>query len=195
MALDATTAQEMIQKLAEDRAKYLDTLSRAHDVLAQALTAAAAGKQPPRLTIETVQSSLTGITPDIESLQKDSTLSAEDDSITDENESLFVQQALPEETYHEEALRKHISQHPWTNAGRAILGDVLNNLQLLEQSCIFPVILGAVNDRSHLSHYSIFDVGSDGAPLPIRNASDSRPCSRALAIWKNLKVNLLDLSI
>lgn len=177
MALDASTAQEMIRKLAEDRTNYLDTLTRAHDVLAQALTAAAAGKPPPRLTAETVQKNINGTTPDVESVQKDSTFSAEDDSDTDDNESLFVQQTLPKESYDEEALRKHISHHQWTDAGRSILGDVLNNPQLFEQQCIFPVMLGAVDDRSHLTHYSIFDVGNDGAPLSIRDASDSRPCS------------------
>ena len=189
MALDASTAQEMIRKLAEDRASYLDTLTRAHDVLEQALTAAAAGKPPPRLTTEIVQNNITGNNPDVESVQKDSAFSAEEESDTDDNESLFVQQTLPKESYEEEALRQHISQHPWTDPGRTILKDVLNNPQLFTQQCIFPVALGPVDDRSHITHYSIFDVGNDGAPLTIRDASDSRPCSRALAIWKNLRVS------
>lgn len=55
MALDAATAKEMIQKLADDRANYLDTLSRAHDVLAKALEASATGKSPPRLTSDAVR--------------------------------------------------------------------------------------------------------------------------------------------
>ena len=55
MALDTTTAQEMLKQLADDRAKYFDTLGRAHHVLAQALTAASAGKPLPRLTTEAVR--------------------------------------------------------------------------------------------------------------------------------------------
>lgn len=189
MALDAATAQEMIRKLADDRANYLDTLSRAHEILAQALTAAAAGNgnNLPRLTAEAVRQN-TRTTLDVDSIQKDSTFSAEDDSDTDDDESLFVQGSLPQENYDEEGLRKHILQYDWTDDGRTIIGDILKNQPFSEHPCVFPVKLGAVEDRSHLTHYSIFDVGNDGAPLSIRSASDSRPCSRALAIWKNLKV-------
>lgn len=187
MALDAATAQEMIQKLADDRANYLDTLTRAHEILAQALTAAAAGsvKPPPRLTAEAVRRN----TLDVDSIQKGSTFSAEDDSDTDDDESLFVQQSLPHERYDEQGFRRHIQQYQWTDSGRVILRDILKNQQLFEQRCVFPEKLGPVADRSHVSHYSIFDVGNDGAPLSIQSASDSRPCSRALAIWKNLKVS------
>lgn len=189
MALDAATAQEMIRKLADDRANYLDTLSRAHEILAQALTAAAAGNENtslPRLTAEAVRQN-TRTARDFDSIQKDSTFSAEDDSDTDDDESLFVQESLPQENYDEDGFRKHVQQYNWTDAGRTILGDILKNEQFSKQPWVFPVKLGPVEDRSHLTHYSIFDVGNDGAPLPVWSASDSRPCSRALAIWKNLK--------
>lgn len=195
MALDADTAQEMIRKLADDRANYLDTLTRAHEVLAQALTAAAAGNTEsninplPRLTADAVRRN-TATTLDVVSVQKDSTFSAEDDSDTGDDESLFVQQSLPQEEYDDKGLRKHILQYAWTDSGRAIIGAILNNQPLSEQKSVFPVKLGPVEDRSHLTHYSIFDVGNDGAPLPIRSASDSRPCSKAQAIWRNLKVIL-----
>lgn len=190
MALDAATAQEMIRRLADDRANYLDTLNRAHEILAQALSAAAAGsdKPLPRLTADAVRRNSRN-TLDVDSIQKDLTFSAEDESDTDDDESLFVQQILPQERYEEEGLRKHILEYAWTDSGRATIGELLKNQKLSKQSCMFPVELGPVEDRSHLSHYSIFDVGNDGAPLPIRNASDSRPCSKALAIWKNLMVN------
>lgn len=182
MALDAATAQEMVRKLAEDRENYLSTLNRAHDILAEALTAAAGGRLPTRLP---TNSDINTITTDVAS----GAWSIEDESVTDGDESLFVQQQLPQEEYTHEGLRKHIQLHQWTPPGRAILGNLLNNNKFLEQPCLFPVQLGSVEDRSHLSHYSIFDVGNDGSPLPRRNASDWRPCSRAMAIWKNLKVS------
>lgn len=183
MALDAATAQEMVRKLAEDRSNYLNTLNRAHDLLAEALTAAAGGRLPPRLPTD---SDANTIITDVAS----GGWSVEDESITDDDESLFVQQPLPQEEYTHEGLRKHIKLHRWTQSGRAILGNLLNNNKFLGQDCLFPVRLGSVEDRSHLSHYSIFDVGNDGSPLQRRNASDSRPCSRAMAIWRNLKVCL-----
>ncbi|KAI4192388.1 MAG: hypothetical protein LQ346_004337 [Caloplaca aetnensis] len=188
MALDAATAKEMIEKLAEDRSNYLDTLSRAHDVLAKALEASATGKPPPKLTSETVNAAVrrnTNHTIDIESLKKSSTFSPED-SDSDDNESMFAQEPLPKEDYDEAGLKKHMREYNWTSSGMKIVGSVLKNKQLHERSTMFPVTLGPVDDRSHLSHYSIFDVGKDGAPLEIRRADD-KPVSRAQAIWNNIK--------
>lgn len=187
MALDAATAKEMIQQLAQDRASYLETLARAHDVLAKALEASATGKPPPKLTSEAVSTVRrnTNHTIDLESLKKSSTFSPED-SDTDDNESMFVQEPLPKEEYDEAGFRQHIREYNWTPKDQEILGSVLRNDQLLQRTTVFPVTLGPVDDRSHLSHYSIFDVGNDGAPLEIQKASD-KPVSRAQAIWNNIK--------
>ncbi|KAL8743959.1 MAG: hypothetical protein Q9190_003742 [Brigantiaea leucoxantha] len=185
MALDAATAKEMIQKLAEDRATYLDTLSRAHDLLAKTLEASASGKPPPKLTTPELVRRGTEATVEYESINKSSTFSPED-SETDDNESMFVQDTLPKETYDEDGLRKHIQEYNWTTFGRQMLNTVLDNDQLLKRQHIFPYTLGPVEDRSHLSHYSIFDVGNDGAPLEIKRA-DQRPVSRAQDIWRNIK--------
>ncbi|KAL8856002.1 MAG: hypothetical protein Q9178_007372 [Gyalolechia marmorata] len=185
MALDAATAKEMIQKLADDRANYLDTLSRAHDVLAKALEASATGKSPPQLTSDAVRRNTTTSILDIESLKKSSTFSP-DDSDTDDNESMFAQDPLPKEIYDEDGLRRHLREFKWTPFDRDIIGDVLHNKQLLQRTAIFPVTVGPVDDRSHLSHYSIFDVGKDGAPLPIQRAGQE-PVSKAQAIFNNIK--------
>ncbi|KAL8714994.1 MAG: hypothetical protein Q9225_006447, partial [Loekoesia sp. 1 TL-2023] len=184
MALDAATAQEMIKKLAEDRATYLDTLTRAHDVLAKALEASVTGKEPPKLTSEAVRRN-TANTIDVESIQKSSTFSP-GDSDTDDNESMFVQEPLPKEQYDEVGLKKHIREYKWTSFGKKIVGAVLDNKQLLERTHMFPITQGPVDDRSHLSHYSIFDVSNDGAPLEIHRADD-KPASRAQTIWNNIK--------
>ncbi|KAL8978552.1 MAG: hypothetical protein Q9205_005886 [Flavoplaca limonia] len=185
MALDTETAKEMIQKLADDRATYLDTLSRAHDVLARALEASATGKLPPPLTSDAVRRNTVTSTLDIESLKKSSTFSP-DDSDTDDDESLFVQTPLPKESYDGDGFRRHLRAYKWTCPDREIVGSVLDNKQLLQRSAMFPVTLGPVDDRSHLSHYSIFDVGKDGAPLQIQRA-DQKPVSRAQAIWNSIK--------
>ncbi|KAI4239959.1 MAG: hypothetical protein L6R40_005390 [Gallowayella cf. fulva] len=185
MSLDAATAKEMIEKLAQDRATYLDTLTRAHDVLAKALEASATGKPAPKLTQDAVRQNATASILDVESLKKSSTFSPED-SDTDDNESMFVQEPLPREIYDDDGLRKHVRDFKWTDFDRDIIGDVLRNQQLLQRSAMFPVTLGPVDDRSHLSHYSIFDVGKDGAPLQIRRV-DEKPVSRAQAIWNNIK--------
>lgn len=196
MALDAVTAQELIKKLAEDREKYFETLNRAHEVLAQALVAAGTDKPLAPLTVPTVRRNTansldtaktldTRFTLDVDSIQK--THSFEDESDTDDDESLFVQQTLPPETYEEEGLRRHILGYDWTQAGRDILGNVVDDKKLLRTPNVFSQMPGAVTDRSHLTHFSIFDVGNDGAPLEIMSATDRGTTSRAQAIWNNLK--------
>ena len=156
MALDAATAQEMLKQLADDRTKYFDTLNRAHDILAEALVATSSGK---RLTTQAVHRN-TGTESailEVESLSKDSGNIVEEVSDTDDDESLFVQQTLPRESYSEEGLRKYIKDYEWTDAGRAILGDIAGGFHALQRGTIFPTSIGEVDDRSHLSHYSIFD--------------------------------------
>ena len=164
MALDAATAQEMIKKLADDQAQYLNTLNRAHEILAQALTAAATGKPAPRLTSEGIRRITTGSTTtkvEVESVKKDSKgsiLSAEDDEpSTEDNESLYVSQHLPTQRHDEEGFRKHLKEHDWTDAGKAILHELLQKPHAVKKENIFLTAPRELNDRSHFSHYSIFD--------------------------------------
>ena len=160
MALDAATAQEMLKQLADDRTKYFETLTRAHNVLADALSAAASGKPPPRLTTEAIRrnTGAESVTQEVETVSKDSANSIEGEySDTDDDESLFVQQTLPTEVYDEEGLRKHIKEYDWTVAGRDILGDIAGRDQVVQRGTIFPTSTGEADDRSHLSHYSIFN--------------------------------------
>ena len=187
MALDAATAQEMLRKLAEDRATYLSTLTRTEELLTQALTATAGLKSSPRLTSEAIRHN-TGHTVEVESVQNGSTTQVDSDSDTDDDESLFVHQSLLPESYDEPGLWKHIKEYKWTEAGRAILGDVLEKELPLSSDSLFPRARGPVPDRSHLTHYSIFDVGRDGAPLPTKplGTTDTAPTSRAMAIWEKI---------
>lgn len=159
MALDAATAQEMLKQLADDRTKYFDTLTRAHDVLAQALTAASSGKPSPPLTTEAVRrnTGTLSATLEFESVSKDSGNSIEEDSDSNDDESLFVQQTLPKESYDEKGLRKHIKEYEWTGAGLYILGGVAGRDQVVQRGTIFPTKDGEAEDRSHLSHYSIYN--------------------------------------
>ena len=164
MALDAATAQEMIKKLADDQAQYLNTLNRAHEILAQALTAAATGKSAPRLNSEGIRRITSGkniAKVEVESVKKDSKgsiLSEEDDEpSTEDNESLFVSQHLPARQHDEEAFKRHLKDHAWTDSGRAVLHGLLENMHAVPERNIFATAPRELKDRSHFSHYSIFD--------------------------------------
>ena len=186
MALDANTALLLIKKLDDDRANYLNTLGRAHELLAQALAAAATRNAPTPLTAETIHRNNTA-TVNVESVPIDESFAQDEESETADDESLFVQQLLPKEEYDEEGLRKHIKEHNWTEGGRAILRDILDDATFHERASLFHSGQWSAGDSLHLPHYSIFDVGSDGAPLQIASAANLRPCSREMSIWRNIK--------
>lgn len=186
MALDAATAQQLIQKLDDDRANYLNTLGRAHELLAQALAAATTGNTPLRLTAETIRQNNNAAV-GLESIPTNETFELDDESETDDNESLFVQQLLPKEEFSETGLRTHIRKHDWTEEGLAILKDIIDE-HFPEKSALFATGQWPAEDVANLPHYSIFDVANNGAPLPIINAANLPPCSREMAVWRNIKV-------
>lgn len=164
MALDAATARDLVNQLTEDRATFLDAIGRTNELLTRLLESQthATGRDNPPLTTErlrrnTAATLATSTTDDIVTTTKDSNFSIDIDSDTDDDESLFVQQKLPPESFDEEGLRKHIRDYSWTEAGKNILGQILDDDEVLTRRHLFPIRSGPVRDRSHLSHYSIFD--------------------------------------
>ena len=186
MALDAATARQLIQKLDDDRTNYLNTLGRAHELLAQALAAAASGDTPIRLTAESIRRNENAAV-GLETIPTNESFTLDDESETDDNESLFVQQLLPREEFTDTGLRTHIRKHNWTEEGLAILKDIVDEY-FPEKAPLFATGQWPAEDVANLPHYSIFDVGNNGAPLQIINAANLPPCSREMAIWRNIKV-------
>ena len=187
--LDPLTVQQILQQLEDDRKAYQDSLSRTHALLAQVLGAHPSGTEEfsgsvrsarsPRIKPSIPAASLSNTQSHSERERrstvttletfttlhdsgtgpKTSTLSAEDESDTDEDDALYVQEPLRSEHFDEEGLWKHLREYDWTQAGQAILKDILEDKQLLEHKTLFPTIPHPipVEDRSHLTHYSIFD--------------------------------------
>ena len=191
MALDAATAQEMLHKLAEDREQYLVTLNRAHNILAQTLAAAGADKtqvQPSlqhlrRNTADTFESKTTW---DAESTKKGSSLSFEDETDSESDESLFVQQELPPERFDEQGLRKHILEYDWPDESKQVIEYVMDDKDLFKNKRLFSQKPEASTDFVYFTHHSIFDVGGDGAPLEVLSAADTGKQSKAQIIWNSI---------
>lgn len=157
--IDAATIQELIRKLDEDRKAHFDSINKTHDLLKQVLGASATGASSTPFTPERSRrytGTTLATTLDVESVQKSSTLSLNDDSDTDDDEAFFVQDPLPAESYDEDGLKKHIQEYTWTDAGKCILQGLLGQPEILQRASIFPT-LDPAEDRSHLTHYSIFD--------------------------------------
>lgn len=167
--LDATTAQDLIKRLEEDRKAHIESIDKTHELLKQLISASAAGSSSVPFTSERSRrytGTTLATTLDVESVQKSSTLSTNEESDKDDDEALFVQDFLPAESYNEDGLKKHIREYSWTDAGKNILQGLLDKPEILERSSIFPSEFPA-EDRSHLSHYTIYDGTCCYSPIKI----------------------------
>lgn len=190
-ALNEETAKELIKKLDS----YIDSTNKTQELLLRALNSQGGtdtalslnvGPSASRLTTEAIHRQ-NAATLDVDSVMRDhgSTAGGED-SDDDENSSIFVQVPLQREEYDLEGFRDHLRNYEWPEVTLAVLNDLPNDKVILNSPSIFPTQKGECADRSHLTHYSIFDVGTDGAPLPVRPKGED-DSSRSLAIWNRLK--------
>lgn len=192
MSLDAATTQELIRKLNTDRDQYLESVNKTTELLLQAIAASGGSTYnplsrlaPQRPAIDPFRRpTLTAL--EVESVHHtNSAYSADDDSTSEDGDSLYTDQPLQTEEYDIEGLREHILSYEWTHAGQEILKDVLGNHELLKRPELFPQDLEGSDDRSHLSHGSIFDVGEDG--IQYSPVFDNKRMSKSMEIWERLK--------
>ncbi|GAB7338940.1 hypothetical protein MBLNU457_5615t4 [Dothideomycetes sp. NU457] len=189
MALDTATAQELIRIINADREQYLESLNRTTELLYKAIGASGAVDnasitRPQPLTAEGLKrNTLAGL--EIESTDNaGSAYTGEDESSAGDGDSFFADTPLQDESYDIEGLINHIRTHTWKSAGKIILQNVLGNEKLLKRPSLFPDDLRTSDDRSHLSHGSIYDVGNDG--LQYHPSFDSGKLSRSLEIWHRI---------
>ncbi|KAF5844993.1 hypothetical protein GGP41_001123 [Bipolaris sorokiniana] len=113
-----------------------------------------------------------------------STLS--DDSDDDEDD-FFVQAELPSHSFDHEHLRDHLKNHSWSLHGREILAPILSDpVKLSKQPHLFHQDANP-EDRSHYSHFQVYNVGQNGVPKLIEAASPDNDMSNARQIWESLK--------
>lgn len=202
MESNGNRVEAVIRELDSQREAYTKTLEKVHELLAQSLAATAASATPPRSgtpqQVEgapqpTRRSTLTA--PETHARKTSTGLStvvtansSKDDDVSDEDEDeeVYVQVPLDSQHHDEPGLRNHIRSHPWTNSGRRVLDGVVGNPSRIGQRLI-PNHRGHVADGSHYSHYQVFDVGSDGAPLPVDKQSVENEFGRAMAIWDAIR--------
>lgn len=110
-------------------------------------------------------------------------------------EEYYVQTPLEQQQYDHEGLRHHLRSFKWTDAARTLLNGVVDDAAFMRKPTLFPTQKGPAPDRSHFSHHQVFDVGADGAPLPVELPESERPPSNALVIWNTIKdVNMSEHS-
>ncbi|KAM0814002.1 hypothetical protein AB5N19_14004 [Seiridium cardinale] len=197
MVLDGQKIEALLNRLDEQRDAYLES----HDLVRQLLEETRETSQSPPQIPQTSQAPQTPPAvsqPDtrwrkastgLDSLVTSSASRATGDNSDDEGigEDFFAHTPLEPQEYTHDGLRAHLRSYKWSKEGRRILGNVLEDPKFPLQSNLFPTAAGTVPDRSHLSHYQVFDVGGDGAPLAVETHEQELPPSNAMRIWHAIK--------
>ncbi|EGP86617.1 uncharacterized protein MYCGRDRAFT_73517, partial [Zymoseptoria tritici IPO323] len=109
-----------------------------------------------------------------------------DESDDEEDQSLYAQDALPQENYGDEDFREHLRSYAWDEDGRKVVQKFAGAKNGLESEHLILPQKGPLLDRSHHTHFQIFDVGNDGALLPIE-AKHEKVTNRPTALWQTIK--------
>ena len=191
------STEELLKRLDDEHKAYLDTFRLVHEALSKNIAdtntlpaSPGPSKRRRRSTIEQdverperPKFSKPGSVPGTSVLTGDSDESDDDDE-------LYVQTPLPPYNFDHENLRQHLKCHEFNESGKRILKTVIENGRLLNPM-LFPEYLP--NDRSHNSHYSVFDVGTDGAPLSRHEVVRPGTTSIDSAIWQVIQACRPDL--
>lgn len=200
MAADNPDVKELMSKLDADRESYLANLTKAHELLGQALSGADAGKvkspvpsptptaQPiPRIPLQNNTDWGLRSLFEAETLHKNTLFGGEDsldiENSDDDDEPFFVQETLPPEKFTDEDFREHLKHHPWDEYGQRILGPVLQDTELLASENLFDDT-GVPQDGNDCTdtHATVYEVGTDGAALFQRRKA--RELSQS--VWQTL---------
>ncbi|KAJ4343401.1 hypothetical protein N0V95_006663 [Ascochyta clinopodiicola] len=173
------------QELDELR-KQLETLQRSHDTLLKSLSASNGSFGPsdvPRLRRNATQRG-DAVFADTSTLSDDS---------SDDEDDFFVQNELPSQSFDHEHLREHLRTHNWDEHGREILESLISDpVKLSKQPHLFHLGPGPAEDRSHYSHFQVYNVGPDGHPELVEVSSADNTMSKATEIWHSIRVLQLE---
>ena len=113
-----------------------------------------------------------------------SIFTGEESSDSDDDESMFVQETLPPESYSVENFRNHLKVHRWDRYAQQILGPVLQDRDLRTAEDMFREddSTGEAGSIPRDTHATVYDIGPDGAALWHRPASKEPEH----AIWLSL---------
>lgn len=108
-----------------------------------------------------------------------------DSDESDLDHELYVQDVLPSYSYDLEDLRQHLKTYHFEESGKILLESVVDNGRLKHPGLFqdYPE-----TEKWHNSHYSVFDVDQDGAPLSRWDVVKPGTTSIDSAIWQVIQV-------
>lgn len=186
------STEELIKRFDEQHKAYLDSFKLLLEALLHNVAANSPGlpvetpKRRRRSTVDNEAERPERRERKAPSVPGTSVLTGDSDE-SDVDDELYVQTPLPSYKFDTEHLRHHLKHHKFNEAGKTILKTVVRNGSLLNPINIFPTEYPP-NETSHNSHYSVFDVGTDGAPLSRSDVVKPGTDSIDSAIWQVIQV-------
>jgi len=190
--------EELLKRLDEQHQAYLKTFKLVHEALAQN-----AAPKPGLSGSPATSPQLKPVVISATKRRRRSTLDAErpeprkpstyhssvltgESSESDEDEEFYVQTPLAPHKYEDKHLREHLQTHKFNEEGQILLDSIVRDGVLIHPS-IFPKY--DPDENFHNSHYTIFDVGKDGAPLS-RYLVVKPGSSIDSSIWQAIQVRI-----
>lgn len=188
----AISFEELLKKLDQTHRSYLETLIKTHEALSKQVlenapvSPLAHSRRRRRSTVdrETERPLITSTNSRNVVFQTgDSNIS---DDISEDDDELYVQDALVPYKFDTENLRDHLKQYRFNDAGKKLLETVVDETgRLVNPSSLFPQY--PPDELSHISHYTVFDVGNDGSPVSRRKVVETGSTIDS-AIWQAVRV-------
>src|SRR5213078_1204529 len=89
---------------------------------------------------------------DLDSIRKPSSFNGDDSSESGDDESFFVQETLPPESFAEGDLKLHVNDYPWGPPGETILQEIRDDPRSLEDVRLVPVETDFVRNHATYLH-------------------------------------------
>jgi hypothetical protein len=188
-----TNFEELLKRLDQQHQAYTQTFREVHEALSQipasppaassasavASTSTSKKRRRSTLTIE-AERPVNSKPPTYHS----SVLTGESDE-SDTDEEFYVQKPLPSYKFDHEDLRHHLKTYKFNKHGEKLLERVVDKGRLLDPT-LFPDY--DETELWHNSHYSVFDVGKDGAPISRSEVVKKGTDKIDSAIWQAIQV-------
>lgn len=190
-------AEQLLKRLDEERDAYLATFQQLHEALARNVIASSSSSPgptsvspPTRPVLDRVaRLSMSESDHKAPATFKSSFISNEDDELSDDDEALYVQDLLPTATFDDEHLRTHLKRYKWNKESKSMLEDILTGEGRMIHPNLFPSGQSLNGDGSHISFYQVFDVGTDGAPMPLHVDPSLMRGPKGQTMWHYIKAS------
>ena len=173
--IDAKELHRQLRQVADALQQVAETLSTAISTSEPSTIA-----PPPRAVTTAIGAD------SITSPAQSSFVTGEDEDASDNDDALYVQDLLASKTQDDEHLRSHLKNYKWNGYSQEILKSLFNGSRL--KSPVLFTKKPAGEDGAHYSLYQVFDVGTDGSPLPLHENSTFEGVPKDQALWHLIKV-------